>query len=209
MSSKVPRGTYSHAHVTALTAALGALDDQVARAEAWGRRLATVLPAGGRLLVAGNGGSAAQAQHLAAELVGRYTADRPPYSAIALHTDTSTLTALLNDFGPTEVFARSVRAHGRRGDVLLSISTSGASENVLAATAAARESGLVTWALTGGCPNPLASASDDVVAFRAARTATVQELHLVAIHVLCAAFDATVLELQTTLDTLGPATEAP
>ena len=109
----------------------------------------------------GNGGSAAQAQHLSAELVGRYVDERRPLSAIALHTDTSALTAIVNDYGPDEAFARPVRAHGRPGDVLVALSTSGRSGNVLAAVKAARERDLLVYALTGRVPNPLAFAADE------------------------------------------------
>ncbi len=176
------------AHIQALAVALPLLD--VARLQAWGSLLAGRLPAGGRLLVAGNGGSAAEAQHLTSELVGRFRAERVPMSAIALHADSSSVTAIANDYGAQEVFARQVRAHGRPGDVLLLISTSGASPNVLAAAQAGRELGLTVWALTGPAPNPLAEASDQAVCVDAEQTATVQECHLVAVHLLCAAIDA-------------------
>ncbi len=156
----------------------------------WGARLAQILSGGGRLLAAGNGGSAAQAQHLTAELVGRYRTDRPPFSAIALHADTSSTTAIANDYGVHEVFARQVRAHGRTGDVLVLLSTSGASANLLNAADAGRAAGLRVWALTGPAPNPLAAGSDETLSVEAPSTATVQELHLVAVHMLCAAFDA-------------------
>lgn len=161
--------------------------DQLAR---WGERLARVLAGGGRLLAAGNGGSAAQAQHLTAELVGRFREDRPPFSALALHADTSSTTAIANDYGVTELFARQVRAHGRPGDVLVLLSTSGASANLLTAAAAGRHAGLTVWALTGPSPNPLAAASHASLCVPTAATATVQELHLVAVHLLCTAFDA-------------------
>jgi phosphoheptose isomerase len=179
--------TPGRAHVDALVAALDELDTD--RLEHWGARLATVLLAGGRLLVAGNGGSAAQAQHLSAELVGRYRDERRPFAALALHADTSALTAIGNDYGYAEVFARQVRAHGRAGDVLLTLSTSGGSPNVLGAVDQARRVGLTTWALTGPRPNPLAETTDDTVAVHAATPATVQEVHQVAIHVLCSAVD--------------------
>nr|WP_024127265.1 D-glycero-beta-D-manno-heptose 1-phosphate adenylyltransferase [Streptomyces sp. F8]AHE40001.1 RfaE bifunctional protein [Streptomyces sp. F8] len=175
------------AHIQALTAALPLLDTN--RLHAWGRLLADKLPTGGRLLVAGNGGSAAEAQHLTSELVGRYRAERAPLSAIALHADTSSLTAITNDYGPHEVFARQVRAHGRPGDILLLLSTSGTSPNVLAAAHAGRQLGLTVWALTGPAPNPLADASDQAVCVDAPEVATVQECHLVAVHLLCAAVD--------------------
>ncbi|MEV5886290.1 SIS domain-containing protein [Streptomyces sp. NPDC052020] len=158
--------------------------------ERWGARLAAVLSGGGRLLAAGNGGSAAQAQHLTAEIVGRYRDDRPPFSAIALHADTSSTTAIANDYGVDEVFARQVRAHGRPGDVLMLLSTSGASANLLSAADAARAAGVRVWALTGPAPNPLMAGSDESLCVEAPATATVQEIHLVAVHMVCAAFDA-------------------
>ncbi len=156
----------------------------------WGHRLAAVLPAGGRLLAAGNGGSAAQAQHLTAELVGRYREERPAYSAIALHAETSSLTAIGNDYGFEQVFARQVAAHGRDGDVLVLLSTSGRSGNLLSAAMTARAAGMEVWALTGAAPNPLAEAADQALCIDAASTATVQEAHLVAVHLLCESFDA-------------------
>lgn len=174
-------------HVQALLAALPELDTK--RLESWGSQLAAVLVGGGRLLTAGNGGSAAQAQHLSAELVGRYRDNRPAYSAIALHAETSSLTAIANDYGYDVAFARQVQAHGRPGDVLLALSTSGASANLLAAMAAARAGGLAVWALTGPAPNPMTLAADEVVVADAPATQTVQELHLVAVHLLCAAVD--------------------
>jgi glycosyltransferase involved in cell wall biosynthesis/phosphoheptose isomerase len=177
-------------HVGALLESLQRLNGELETLARWGERLAVRLLEGGRLLAAGNGGSAAQAQHLTAELVGRYQSERAPLSAICLHGDTSSLTAISNDFGLEEVFARQVRAHGRAGDVLLALSTSGASPNVLAAVHAARDAGLETWALTGPAPNPLAELCDEAVSLDGlGGTATVQELHLVAIHVVCAAVD--------------------
>lgn len=174
-------------HVDALLSALPLLD--VDRLDAWGRCLAGVLVGGGRLLVAGNGGSAAQAQHLTAELVGRYRDDRPALSALALHAETSSLTAIANDYGWDAGYARQVQAHGRPGDVLLGLSTSGRSGNVLAAMRAAREGGLAVWALTGPGPNPMAATADEQVVVAAPATATVQEVHQVAVHLLCAAVD--------------------
>jgi rfaE bifunctional protein nucleotidyltransferase chain/domain/rfaE bifunctional protein kinase chain/domain len=181
----VPRG---RDHLAALSAPLQALADDADRLDAWGRHLAAVLSGGGRLLAAGNGGSAAQAQHLTSELVGRYRDDRPPYSAIALHGETSSLTAIANDYGYDESLARQVRAHGRRGDVLVALSTSGRSPNILAAVDAARERGLVVWALTGPAPNPLQQSADEAVSVDAV-TATTQEVHQVAVHLICAAFE--------------------
>jgi phosphoheptose isomerase len=177
------------AHLAALKEPLSQLEGQVERIEGWGREAARILLAGGRLLAAGNGGSAAQAQHLTGELVGRYRAERGPLSAIALHAETSSLTSIGNDYGLDEIFARQVRAHGRAGDILIALSTSGASPNILAAVRAAREVGLVAWGMTGPAPNPLAELCDDTVAVSANQTPTIQELHLVAIHILCAAVD--------------------
>ena len=175
-------------HLAALAGPLRALDADVDRIEGWGRHLATVLRRGARVLAAGNGGSAAQAQHLTSELVGRYRDDRPPFSAIALHAESSSLTAIANDYGYDESLARQVRGHGRAGDVLVALSTSGRSPNVLAAVEAARDIGLTVWALTGPAPNPLAEASDDALCVDAV-TATTQEVHQVAVHLLCAAFE--------------------
>ena len=175
------------AHVRALLDALPALDTD--RLDAWGRHLAAVLVGGGRLLCAGNGGSAAQAQHLTAELVGRYRDDRPALSAIALHSETSSVTAIANDYGYDSVFSRQVQAHGRPGDVFIGLSTSGRSGNVLAAMQAARDGGLTVWALTGNGPNTMVDAADDAIAVAAPATATVQEVHQVAVHLLCAAVD--------------------
>lgn len=163
--------------------------DQIPTIEAWGGRLARVLLAGGRLLACGNGGSAAEAQHLTAELVGRFEDERCPLSAIALHADTSSLTAIGNDYGADSVFERQVRAHGRPGDVLVCLSTSGRSPNVVAAARRARRLGMSAWAVTGPGPNPLADACDDAITVRAGSTSTVQEIHLAAVHLLCGVVD--------------------
>jgi D-sedoheptulose 7-phosphate isomerase len=180
-----------HVHLDELRRALDRFETCVDVADRWGVRLAGVLERGGRLLAAGNGGSAAQAQHLTAELVGRYRADRPPYSAICLTAETSSLTAICNDYPASELFARQVEAHGRPGDVLVLLSTSGTSENVVAAARRGRERGLEVWAMTGPAPNALAGEATDCCAVEAPYTATVQELHLVALHILCAALDRT------------------
>lgn len=180
-------------HMQALAQAVDRIGPEASRLDLWGRQLADVLSSGGRLLACGNGGSAAEAQHLTAELVGRFRDERIPLSAIALHADTSALTAIGNDYGIDEVFARGVRAHGRPGDVLISLSTSGTSGNVLAAVKAAHEGGLTTWALTGPAPNPLAAMCDDAVCVDAGSTATVQEIHLLLVHALCIAVDEVLL----------------
>nr|WP_281373405.1 PfkB family carbohydrate kinase [Kineococcus aurantiacus] len=160
--------------------------------DGWAARLARVFERGGRLLAAGNGGSAAEAQHLTAELVGRFEGERRPLSAIALHADTSTTTAIGNDYGGEEVFARQVEAHGRPGDVLVLLSTSGRSANVVRAAQRARRHGLHVLALTGPARSPLSEASDETVfvGVEGSSTSAVQEGHLVAVHALCAAVDA-------------------
>lgn len=174
------------AHVDRLAAALPALRAAAPTLARWGGELADRLLAGGRLLAAGNGGSAAEAQHLTAELVGRFEDDREPFSAIALHGDTSSVTAIANDYGYADVYARQVRAHARQGDVVVLISSSGRSPNLLTAAAAAAERGALSWALTGPGPNPLVAACDDAVCLPGT-TSTVQEMHLAALHMLCRA----------------------
>ncbi len=177
------------AHLDALHRALGSLEGQCAHLGQWGHHLAGVLAGGGRLLAAGNGGSAAHAQHLTAELVGRYLHDRRPFSAIALHADSSAVTAIGNDYGSDAVFARQVAGHGRAGDVLVVLSTSGRSGNVVEAACEARRQGLTSWAVTGPGPNPLAEASDDALCVQATATPTIQEVHQVVVHLLCVAVD--------------------
>jgi len=178
-------------HLAALRSALVQLDREAERLHAWGQRLATVLAGGGRLLVAGNGGSAAQAQHLTSELVGRYRDDRIPLSALALHAESSSYTAICNDYGGEQGFSRQVLAHGRPGDILLALSTSGRSPNVVASIQAASRCSLETWALTGPIPNPVALIADEAFCVDAPAAATVQEVHQVAIHLVCAAVDVT------------------
>lgn len=175
-----------------------ALDDLVVHGDeidAWGHHLAAVLHGGGRLLVVGNGGSAAHAQHLSGELVGRYRSERRPLSAIALHAETTSLTAIVNDYGAEAAFARQVEAHGRPGDVLMLISTSGRSGNLMQAAEAGRRTGLRLWALTGRAPNPLAEACDECIPVEGMRTATIQEVHQVALHLLCEAVDTALARL--------------
>jgi D-sedoheptulose 7-phosphate isomerase len=180
----------SHDHLISLGRALDRFGAATEVARRWGTELATVLSHQGRLLAAGNGGSAAQAQHLTGELVGRFHDDRPPYSAICLSAETSSLTAIGNDYPAEELFARQVEAHGRPGDVLVLMSTSGSSPNLLAAARRGHRVGLRVWAFTGARPNPLAALADEVLAVPSRRTCTIQELHLVALHVMCAEFDA-------------------
>lgn len=204
----------AHRHCQSLQDALGVLRLQsLDRITRWGQHLASVLPLGGRLLAAGNGGSAAQAQHLTAELVGRYRDERPAYSAIALHAETSSVTAIGNDYGFEQVYARQVAAHGRSGDVLLLMSTSGRSPNLIVAAETGRAAGLRVWAMTGPRPNPLADAADEALCIPSDTSATVQETHLVAVHLLCEAFDEAAVAPVTPPVTAvrhapGPATDA-
>jgi D-sedoheptulose 7-phosphate isomerase len=141
------------------------------------------------VLLFGNGGSASDAQHVAAELVGRFARERAPLPAIALTTDTSALTAIANDYGFEEVFARQVRALGRPGDVAVAISTSGNSPNVLRGAEAAREMGMTVVALTGAGGGALAAASDLCVNVPSDDTPRIQECHLTVEHVLCEAVE--------------------
>lgn len=187
-------------HLSRLADALTPYRAVADRLESWGGQLAWTLGRGGRLLVVGNGGSAAEAQHLAAELVGKLREDRTPLSAIALTADSSAVTAIGNDYGFENVFARQVRAHGRAEDILIALSTSGRSPNVLAAVHAGREAGLRTWALTGPAPNPLADACDEAIACPSPDGQVVQELHLVSVHVLCEHVDRALPAVQRLTD---------
>lgn len=176
-------------HLAALGRTLDALPAAEPLLARWATELVERLGGGGRLLVAGNGGSAAEAQHLSAELLGRYRAERGPYAVIALHADTSTLTALGNDYGFADVYARQVRAHGRPGDVLLALSTSGRSPNLVAAARAALAAGMSAWSITGPGPTPLGEASTSCLTLPGPAPA-VQEAQLVVVHLLCELFDA-------------------
>ena len=148
-------------------------------------RMAQSVAAGGRVLTFGNGGSAADAQHLAGELVGRYLRDRRAISAIALTTDPSVVTAVANDMGYESVFRRQVEAHGRSGDVAVGISTSGRSPNIVSALKAAREHGLVTVALTGNGGGHLAGRVDYLIDVPTTSTPRIQEVHGMVVHLLC------------------------
>jgi len=170
-------------------AALDALQSPIARAI---ELMADALKSGGKVLSCGNGGSAGDAQHFSAELLGRFERERPPLAAVALSTDTSTLTAIANDYSYEQVFEKQVRALGRRGDVLLAISTSGGSPNVLAAVKAARELGMAVVALTGrsgGKTLALLGPGDAHVCVPHERTARIQEVHLLVLHCLCDGID--------------------
>lgn len=147
------------------------------------------LSAGGTLLAFGNGGSAADAQHLAAELVGRFRSDRRPLPAAALTTDTSVLTAIANDFGYDDVFARQLEALCRPGDIVVAISTSGDAESVVRAAGTARSIGARTWALTGGDGGRLAQEAEHAIVVPATSTARIQEMHGVVVHLVSAVVD--------------------
>ncbi len=141
---------------------------------------------GGKLLIAGNGGSAGDAQHIAAEFTGRMLYDRAPLAAIALHVDTSALTAIGNDYGFVHVFERQVQALARPGDVVLGLSTSGRSENVLRALAAGRAIGLVTLGFTGAEGGMMAAHADLLLRAPSDLTPIIQQIHMIAGHLLCA-----------------------
>jgi D-sedoheptulose 7-phosphate isomerase len=182
-------------HLSELRTALAEVDTRTTAIAGWGERLAAILAGGGRLLAAGNGGSAAQAHHLVAELVGKLDEDRPPLSAIALSAETCGLTAIGNDYGFEQVYARQVAAHARAGDVVMLLSTSGGSPNVLAAADAAGKRGAAVWAMTGASPNPLAEAADEAFVVPSRDTQVVQEMHLVAVHLLCGYVDEALVSL--------------
>ena len=147
--------------------------------------IVVALRSGNKLLIIGNGGSAADAQHIAAEIVGRYKQDRPAYAAIALTTDTSALTAIANDYGFEQVFSRQVEGLGSRGDVLLALSTSGRSPNILAALRIARERGLVTVGFTGGKGEALGALCDHLLVAPCDDTPVIQQIHLAVAHGIC------------------------
>ena len=147
--------------------------------------IAGSLRRGGKLLIAGNGGSAADAQHIAGEFLSRLNFDRSPLPAVALTADTSVLTAIGNDYGFDKIFERQVRALGRPGDVLVAISTSGRSANVLAALEAARELKLVTIGFTGERDAPMNTLCDQRLAAPSGETAIIQQVYMVAAHAIC------------------------
>ena len=161
------------------------------------RKIATVmiaaLRAGNKILLIGNGGSAADAQHIAAEIIGRYKQDRPGWAAIALTTDTSALTAITNDYAFEQVFARQVEGLGQRGDVLLALSTSGRSPNILAALHTARERGLVTIGFTGTKGEALGAVCDLLFVSPSDDTPVVQQIHLTVAHGICDEVEQTMM----------------
>jgi D-sedoheptulose 7-phosphate isomerase len=179
----------AHLLIGSACAAIGALTLEVPRLVRWAELIAERLGRGATLLTAGNGGSATHAAHLSSELVGRFRHDRRALPAICLSSDGPTLTALGNDYGFEQVFARQVEASARAGDVVVVFSTSGRSPNVVAAARAAAACGATTLALTGPRPNPLATVADDALVSTGVDTAAIQDSHHVAVHALCASLD--------------------
>ncbi|HKO97144.1 MAG TPA: D-sedoheptulose 7-phosphate isomerase [Pyrinomonadaceae bacterium] len=179
-------------HLNAIRAVLEQKLDDI---EQTGRLIIETLRSGNKVLLCGNGGSAADAQHIAAELVGRYEKHRRAYPAIALSTDTSALTAISNDYGYEGVFARQVEALAVAGDLLIAISTSGKSPNVIKAAEKAREIGCRVIGLTGCSGQPLAAACDLSVVVPAERTSRVQEAHITIGHLWCEMVDALAVEI--------------
>jgi D-sedoheptulose 7-phosphate isomerase len=178
-----------NASINTKLAVLEMLPDTIANS---GQVLSNALQQGNKILCCGNGGSASDAQHFSAELLGRYVNERPSFPAIALNTDTSTLTAIGNDYGYTEVFARQIRALGQPGDVLVAISTSGNSANIIAAIDAARERGMQIIALTGKEGGKLAALlqpADVHVCVPDNTTSRIQEAHILVLHCWCEIID--------------------
>jgi D-sedoheptulose 7-phosphate isomerase len=199
--------TYATTVRTALAERRFALDDGLRQLAARCDALSSIacamvesLHAGGKVLVAGNGGSAAEAQHFAAELVGRFKCERRPYAALALTVDSAVLTAVGNDYGFADVFARQVLAFGRPGDLLLAYSTSGNSENLLRAAVAARRCGMTVAAVTGDLPNPLERLADRALRVPSTDTPVIQELQMVTTHVLCEIAERELMRFEREVD---------
>jgi D-sedoheptulose 7-phosphate isomerase len=182
MTSQYPRPDAYFARVASNFQALQTLSPIIERAA---QTLAGIIRQGNKVMLCGNGGSAADAQHLAAELMGRYLKERNPMPAIALTTDTSALTAIGNDYGFADVFVRQLRGLGMKGDGLIAISTSGNSENVVRAVTAAKAIGIATIALTGQSGGKLGELADIAICVPAAQTNHIQEMHIAIGHYLC------------------------
>ncbi len=172
-----------------------ALATEAASVVACGRLVVESLRAGGKILLFGNGGSAADAQHISAELVGRFTVDRKPLAAIALTVDTSAITAIANDYGFEHVFDRQLRALGRPGDVAFAITTSGKSESILRAVRSAKEIGMKVVGLTGAAGREFAAMCDAAVIVPTRETARIQELHITVGHLICAIAEADLCDI--------------
>jgi D-sedoheptulose 7-phosphate isomerase len=192
MKEQSPENAYEGAiasamsrHQALLTQALDSWHSSTCEIAAAAGAIVTALRGGNKILAAGNGGSAADAQHFSAELVGRYRRERSPYPAIALTTDTSILTAIGNDYGYDDVFARQVGALGRGGDVLLAYSTSGESANLIQAAEEARRRGMTVITLTGPRESALSRLAHIALRMPATDTPVIQEMHLMTTHLLC------------------------
>lgn len=182
MTGKMPlleKNIAEHQQMIGHLAALAPLIEQALE------RLCTTLEAGGKVMFCGNGGSAADSQHMAAELAGRFCRDRPPLAAIALSSDTSVLTCIGNDYTYSRIFSRQLEAIGREGDTLVAISTSGNSDNVIEAARTARSMGIAVIALTGRNGGIVAGESDIAIVVPSQTTARIQEGHILLGHTLC------------------------
>ena len=190
--SKSPIGAHLVRSLAALERANGdaAL---LATAQAIAAAVIGALRSGNKVLLVGNGGSAADAQHIAAEIIGRYKQERPAWAAIALTTDTSALTAIGNDYGFEQIFARQIEGLGQRGDLLLALSTSGRSPNILAALRTARARGLVTIGFTGSKGEALGALCDHLLVSPSDDTAVIQQIHLAFAHGICAEIEQTMM----------------
>jgi D-sedoheptulose 7-phosphate isomerase len=184
MSPGAPDNKAVRAALAESARAIGTLDRDIERIQAIGGAAARVLRTGGKILTAGNGGSAAEALHLAEELMGRFRGNRPSLAAVALVADPTLLTCIANDFGFDEVFRRQVQGLGRPGDMLVLFSTSGKAANLRLALEAAREKGLVTVCLLGRDGGPLAGRADHEIIVQSDDTARIQEAHQVIVHLL-------------------------
>lgn len=173
---------------------IAAMHEQQAQIETLIAQVADVLDAGGKLLIAGNGGSAAQAQHLAAELMVRFRDDRRPLPALALTADTVLLSAHVNDYGPRAMFARQLQALSQPQDLFVALTTSGESENIVAALQSARDCGLTSLLLTGDSDSRARQLADRVWAAPGQATARIQEAHQLFIHLLCETLEARLLD---------------
>lgn len=171
-------------------------DALLARVEAAAQACITALKNEGKVLLAGNGGSAADAQHIAGEFVSRFAFDRPGLPAIALTTDTSILTAIGNDYGYDKLFARQVQAHARQGDVLIAYSTSGKSPNVIAALQEAKQRGVICIGMTGNRGGPMQALCDHYLDVPSANTPKIQEGHAVLGHILCGLVERALFKAQ-------------
>ena len=182
MNELVSSAFREHAELSASIAGSGEL---IAQVEAAARKALTTIRSGGKLMFAGNGGSAAEAQHLATEYASRFRFDRPALPAIALTTDTSVLTSIGNDYGFEKVFARQLEAIGRKGDVVFLSSTSGRSPNILVALSTARRLDISTVLLTGKGYSPAIDGPDILIVVPSTATARIQEVHLLIGHTIC------------------------